>query len=322
MTTSFSLAPTTLDEAMKFSDLIAKSDLVPSDYKGKPGNILVAIQMGQEVGLKPLQALQSIAVINGHPCIYGDGAIGLVRASGLLEDFREDLDEKTMTATCQAKRKDQPTPITRTFSQADANRAGLWQKIGPWKSYPQRMLQMRARSWVLRDGFADVLKGLEIAEEMQDLDVVDTQPLNAPKLPALPQRLSAKEAPGLTAAPAVVVDAVVETAPTPATEDLVRAYKAQLEASEDLEVLRIAWENLMRDPSYLMLPNESKVLLWLAKDTRKTCLSAPAVAVVQAAVAKVNAAQAAPTTAPVSDALFDTSRPGVVGRTRDPGEDA
>src|SRR5690625_3392040 len=38
----FSLTPQSLDEAMKFADIIAKSDIVPPDYKGKPGNVLVA----------------------------------------------------------------------------------------------------------------------------------------------------------------------------------------------------------------------------------------------------------------------------------------
>ena len=51
----------------------------------------------------------------------------------------------------------------------DAKRAGLLGKKGPWTEYPQRMLQMRARSWALRDGFADVLKGLSVREEAQDI---------------------------------------------------------------------------------------------------------------------------------------------------------
>ena len=140
----FSMEPRTLDEAMKYAEIIAKSDLVPKDYKANPGNVLIAIQWGQEVGLKPLQALQNIAVVNGRPSLYGDAPLALVKNSGLMEDFREDFDDKTLTAICSAKRKGQPSVIQYTFSKDDAVKAGLWSKQGSWSQYPKRMLKMRA----------------------------------------------------------------------------------------------------------------------------------------------------------------------------------
>ena len=41
----------------------------------------------------------------------------------------------------------------------------------PWKSYPDRMLQMRARGFALRDAFADVIGGLITSEEAEDYPV-------------------------------------------------------------------------------------------------------------------------------------------------------
>src|SRR3546814_15381125 len=55
----------------------------------------------------------------------------------------------------------------------DAKKAGLAGKQGPGSQYPQRMRQMRARAWAMRDGFADVLKGIGIAEEVRDFPVVE-----------------------------------------------------------------------------------------------------------------------------------------------------
>lgn len=162
----FSLTPTSLDEAMKYADIIAKSDVIPSDYKGKPGNVLVAIQMGQEIGLPPLQALQSVSVINGRPCVWGDALIGIARSHPACEYISETFDEKAMVATCRVKRKGGPEEV-RTFSMADAERAGLTNK-GPWKQYTKRMLQMRARGFAIRDVFPDALRGLAVAEEVRD----------------------------------------------------------------------------------------------------------------------------------------------------------
>lgn len=164
---SFSLTPSTLDEAMKFSGMIADSDICPKDFKGKAGNVLVAVQMGAELGIPPLQALQNIAVINGRPSVWGDSLPALARNHPKFEYIDETFDDRTMTATCKIKRRGEPEQVY-TFSQTDAQQAGLWGKQGPWQTYPKRMLKMRARAWAIRDVFADALKGLQVAEEVMD----------------------------------------------------------------------------------------------------------------------------------------------------------
>ena len=63
------MTPSTFNEAKEYAQLISKSDFVPREYKNKPAEILICIQMGAELGLKPIQALQNIAVINGKPSI-------------------------------------------------------------------------------------------------------------------------------------------------------------------------------------------------------------------------------------------------------------
>lgn len=173
----FNLAPSNLGEAMQFAKMMANTDMVPKDYQGKPANIMVAVQMGAEVGLKPLQALQNIACINGRPSIWGDAAIALVKVHPDCESIDEYLltknGEKTTgddydTAVCVIKRRGQEEQI-RTFSLADAKKARLLGKSGPWTTHQKRMLQLRARGFNLRDTFPDALKGLAIAEEAQDL---------------------------------------------------------------------------------------------------------------------------------------------------------
>ena len=161
----FDLSPQTFEQALTFSNYLADSDMVPKDFKGKPGNCLVAIQWGMEIGLKPLQAMQNIAVINGRPSLWGDAVIALVRSSPLCEYIIEEDDGRT--ATCKVKRRGEPEQY-RSFSMDDAKAAGLLGKQGPWTQYPKRMRQMRARAFAVRDVFPDVLKGLPVAEEVMD----------------------------------------------------------------------------------------------------------------------------------------------------------
>lgn len=160
----------TMDEAMRYSELLANSAMIPKAYQGKPEDVLVAVSWGMELGLAPLQALQNIACINGKPSVYGDAAMALVQNSSTCENIEEFFEgEGTVNpvAVCVAHRKNR-TPVTAKFSVEDAKRAGLWGKQGPWSAYPKRMLQMRARGFAIRDAFPDVLKGLITVEEAQD----------------------------------------------------------------------------------------------------------------------------------------------------------
>lgn len=164
-TKGLDLSPRTFEQALTFAGYLADSDMVPKDFKGKPGNCLIAMQWGAELGLKPLQSLQNLAVINGRPALWGDAVIALVRSSPVCEYVIETQTE-TM-ATCKVKRRGEPEQ-ERTFSMADAHSAGLKGKQGPWSQYPKRMMQMRARAFALRDVFPDVLRGLAVAEELID----------------------------------------------------------------------------------------------------------------------------------------------------------
>jgi hypothetical protein len=170
LTTTQGFAPTSITEAIKFSEMLAKSNMVPRAYQGKPEDILVCVQWGYEIGLAPMQALQNIAVINGKPSVYGDAAMALVLASPVCEGIEESIEDEgtpNPVAVCIARRRGR-APVESRFSVEDAKRAGLWGKQGPWTAYPKRMLAMRARGFAIRDCFADVLKGLITAEEAQD----------------------------------------------------------------------------------------------------------------------------------------------------------
>jgi len=170
VTTRQSLVPTTINEMELFAEKLSKSILVPKDYQGKPANCFVAIQWGLECGLAPLQALQSIAVINGKPSMYGDALLAMVRADSRCLGVHEE--QQGGVATCIIKRKHSDgsvEEVKRTFSMKQAQQAQLANRP-TWKAYPERMLQHRARGNAIRDAFPDVIHGLISAEEAQDYD--------------------------------------------------------------------------------------------------------------------------------------------------------
>jgi hypothetical protein len=188
------IVPQSFDEAWRIANAVCRAGLAPDGLE-TPEKAMIAIMHGLEVGLPPMAALQSIAVINNRPTIYGDGLVGLVRASGLLEVIKEHMegDGDNLTAVCTIKRRGEPELIVGRFSVADAKTARLWGKLTrkgdptPWVTHPWRMLKVRARAFALRDGFADVLKGLAVREEMEDVELMrDVTPAREAALEAPP----------------------------------------------------------------------------------------------------------------------------------------
>lgn len=179
------IAPRSVSDVRDLARMIALAEWAPECYRDLDGNYLqqkieLAIMHGASLGLGPIAAVQSIALINGMPSIWGDGALSVIEHSGLLEDMVEEYevdDEHGLVAVCTMKRRGRATPIVNRFSTAMADHAGLTRTDGAWQSYPERMLRMRARSWTMRDGFADILRGLHIREEVEDF--VETRAASA-----------------------------------------------------------------------------------------------------------------------------------------------
>ena len=222
LTLKNSLEPTTLQEAMSFSNILASSTMVPRDFQGKPGNVLVAIQWGREVGLGPLQALQNIAVINGRPSIWGDAALALVRGHPDCLSVQEGVEGEgeARQGWCEVTRRGEQ-PQRRTFSVGDAKRAGLLNKPGPWTQYPDRMLQLRARGFAIRDVFPDALRGVMTREEAED----------TPPEPRHVENLASKPAAPIAPAPEPVEAPLLLIGPN-TTEYSFKSLKTWLEAAK------------------------------------------------------------------------------------------
>ena len=163
------LRPQTFEQLSQFAAMAARSSMVPKDYRGNPEDIMLAVQMGSEVGLAPMQALQNIATINGRPALWGDAQLGLCKMHPEWVSIEETTTGagEAMQALCVVIRNGEP-PVVREFGYTDAKQAGLWGKAGPWTQYPARMMQMRARGFALRDAFPDALRGLLSEHEAQD----------------------------------------------------------------------------------------------------------------------------------------------------------
>lgn len=87
--------------AQRMASALAESTMVPKDYAGNPGNVLIAIDYASRLG-QPLMAFMSHCdVIYGRPSLRGKLYIGIINASGKFSRLKfetrgeEDLGDGT-----------------------------------------------------------------------------------------------------------------------------------------------------------------------------------------------------------------------------------
>lgn len=188
----FDLSPRSFQEALQLSEYMAASEMVPKAYRGRAGDCFIVIQWGLEIGMKPLQAMQSIAAINGKPGLYGDAGKALLLANGcIIDEDDTEVVKANGKGRCKIIRPGRP-PVQRTFTLEDAKTAGLWNKEGPWRAYPYRQMAWRAFWFAARDAAADLLRGMGGFEEaldhplVKDMGAADEVTPAKPALPAYP----------------------------------------------------------------------------------------------------------------------------------------
>lgn len=168
-----------MDHMWRQASMLARSDCLPQSYKGKAENAMIAMHYGARIGMDGLVACQNIMIVNNRPCLWGDMPKALVMRSGLCTGFREwsegSFEDGTYTTYCEAKRKGYD-PVVNSFSVDDAKKAGLYGQ-NVHATHPKRMYKYRARSFTIRDLFPDIMMGLFIKEELEDIeDAQQAQP--------------------------------------------------------------------------------------------------------------------------------------------------
>lgn len=158
------IIPQDIDQVWNMAKLAVMGRMAPESLvKGKSiedatAACAIAILAGAELGLSPMTALRSYAVVNGRPSLWGDGIKAVVRQSGKCAFIRAGGDLEK--GWCEAKRSDTDEEMRREFTWEQAKKAKLSGKAGPWQEYPDMMMERRATFRCLNDLFADVLGGL------------------------------------------------------------------------------------------------------------------------------------------------------------------
>lgn len=152
---------TPAEVSWKTAQRIANTPFVPTAFRGKPESVFAAVLYGEELGLGPMQSLNSIHVIEGKPSMAPELMRALVFKAGHRIDVKVCMNDEVILYGCRA---DSGSEATVKWTMKDAQNAGLAGR-GAWKTYPRAMLLARATSELCRMLFADVVAGLSYTPE-------------------------------------------------------------------------------------------------------------------------------------------------------------
>ncbi len=196
-------SPMSLPDKLAYCAELSRANALPAQYRGRPADLLFAVEYADSLGLHPIAAVTGIQVIEGKPTASAGLISMLVRRAGhkLRIKVTGSIPSRDLAATAELVRADDPTFTYRaTWDLPRAVRAGLCTvaddgsprarskdgKVLPWEKYPEAMLKARAITEVGRDGAEDALLGVHYtAEEMGAVVDEDGTPVHAePDQPA------------------------------------------------------------------------------------------------------------------------------------------
>lgn len=170
--------PTQLTAQMDFARAVSTGSMLPDSYRGKPADILLAVGLGQSMGLSPAESLYRISVIKGRPTASAELIAAQVRKAG--HKLRVKGDDTTCTATIiRADDPDYPFEVTRDLAWAK----GMSLADQPnYRKQPGTMLQWRAITAVARLACPEALYGVQYTPD--EIDSTWDGTTTAPRTPS------------------------------------------------------------------------------------------------------------------------------------------
>lgn len=160
-----------MDKAYKFACIMAKSDIVPSHYRGKPENTFIAVQTAYRMNLDPMQIMQNTYVVSGKLGMVSSFAISLANGSGLFDSgirYRVEGSGEDLKVTAYTNLKKTGEEISYTITMREAI-AENWTKNPKYRTLPELMLRYRAATLLIRTHAPEVLNGMHMVEEIEDV---------------------------------------------------------------------------------------------------------------------------------------------------------
>lgn len=176
--------PKAFQGLMRIATQFASSGIVPDQYKGKPIDCAIAIDMANRMGegISPIFVMQNLYIVKGKPSWSGQACMSMINGSKKYKNVRPVYTGEKMTNSwgCHIEAENvktgeiiKGTEITIAIAKAE----GWYDKPGSkWKTLPQQMLAYRAAAFFARVYIPNALMGCAVENEGDDIASQKTAP--------------------------------------------------------------------------------------------------------------------------------------------------
>ena len=161
-----------VEENQAWATTAAKGSMLPKQFQNNPGNLFIAAEYADSLGIPRVSVLSDIYVVEGKPTLSATLMAAQVRRAG--HKLRVEKKDGAVRATL-IRHDDPDFTYESVWNMEKAQRAGLANR-NVWKAYPEAMMRSRAVSEVIREGAAEVLSGITYTPEDFDQRTDDLQP--------------------------------------------------------------------------------------------------------------------------------------------------
>ena len=157
--------------ALFMAEKIAKSDIIPASFKGKPENCLVALEMSNRMKMPVMQIFQNLYVIQGRPCWSSSFIIACINRCGKYTDLQFEYNAEGKYCFAWAISRETGERIEGPkVSMKMAEAEGWLAKNGSkWKTMPDLMLRYRAAAFFGRVNCPEIINGMLTDDEAKEI---------------------------------------------------------------------------------------------------------------------------------------------------------
>lgn len=156
---------------------LCSSTIVPEAYRGEKniGNVLIALEFSNRLGVSPVAVMQNLHVIKGKPSWGSPFLIGLINSCGRFSPLRFEWkgEERKNSWGCRAVASELATGQRlegQWVTWEMANGEGwVTRADSKWRTMPAQMMVYRAASFWSRIFSPDLSLGMHTAEEVEDI---------------------------------------------------------------------------------------------------------------------------------------------------------
>lgn len=175
----------TFEQAFSVASMLAKSDLLPSHFKGKVENVFIALQLAYRMKLDPFMLMQGCYIVHNRPGFEGKFIIALINKSGLFNDplaFEYGGSGEDRYVIASAVRRSTGKKLELRFALRTAVSEGWVKNNAKWRSMEDQMMAYRAGAFFGRLHCPEILLGFQTVDELEDIAPprhVESTPVNA-----------------------------------------------------------------------------------------------------------------------------------------------